>query len=156
VNCHDVGDFVRWIQDRHRALRLYQGSAQCLTGCSEGQPWPCSHLVPAALICPECSRPAGDNSWPVDRHVPYPCPTRAALDQMLSSDPAAVAAARASAQHDVDLLLEHIAVLRTAIGASVEALAAAAGADEHAPTEWRAIAGAVDRLGQAHSYRHGP
>jgi len=153
VTCYDLGDFVRWIQSRHRPLPLYIGRQQCLTGCVEGQAWPCSHLLPAGMICPECSQSVQDNRWPRDRQVAWPCPTRATLDQILRLDPAAVAAARASAQQDVDLLLEHIAVLRTAVAVAVERLAAAAGADEQTATEWAAIAAAVDRLRDAHGYR---
>lgn len=156
MTCYDLGDFVRWVQARHRSLPLYAGRPECLDRCVQGQPWPCSHLSPAGVICPECSQPAGSNMWPVDRQVPWPCPTRAALDQVLRLDPAAVVAARASAQRDVDVLLEHIAVLRTAVAAAVEGLAAAAGADEQTATEWAAIAAAVDRLRDAHGYRSSP
>lgn len=80
-------------------------------------------------------------------------PDSSGAGPVLRLDPAAVAAARASAQQDVDLLLEHIAVLRTAVAVAVEGLAAAAGADEQPATEWAAIAAAVDRLRDAHGYR---
>lgn len=153
MTCYGLGDFVRWIQSRHRPLPLYAGPKQCLTGCVEGQTWPCSHLSLAAVICPECSQAVEDNRWPLDRQVAWPCPTRTTLDQVLQLDPAAVAAARAAAQQDIDVLLEHIAVLRTAVAVAVEGLAAAAGADEQPATEWAAIAAAVDRLRDAHGYR---
>lgn len=115
-----------------------------------GLPWPCPHLTAAAVICPECSRPAPDtsNTWPSDRQVPWPCPTRAALDQALRANPAVAAAARAAAA-DIDDLLEHLAAVRAAIAVAITRLSTAA-ADDRTGPDWEAIATAIDQLRAAH------